>query len=275
MLVDEDIHRPAGISFDYSTQRLYWADIKEGIYFTIESINLDGKERKLEHEGTHSKPFGVAVDSQAVYWTDVNNNALWKLPKSQTYSAPEQIRHFVEKPLGIIAKNIQVVEFDDCKNLKKATLSYNHNKTIQEDYTRLPDANRQQEEEITCFNGGIKGKENYCQCPRGYAGKACELNLCYNYCVHGDCYTSALGYPQCRCLKHFGGKRCEIDICEGFCLNGGVCGRGLGIRDLPTCSCLEGFTGSRCEVANDICNVFCQKRKDDVLVSEQKEIVCR
>lgn len=238
---------------------------------------MDGKEREVVHEGTHSKPFGVAVDSKAIYWTDVNDNALWKISKTDSYSNPQNIRHFVEKPLGIVAKNIQIKEFADCENLKKAIISYSHNKTIQEVYQHLTDSiqEQKQDQDVICFNGGIKGKENYCQCPRGYAGKSCELNLCHNYCVHGDCYTSSLGYPQCRCLKHFGGKRCEIDICEGFCLNGGVCGRGLGIRDIPTCSCLQGFSGNRCEVADDICNVFCQKRKDDVLISEQKEVICR
>ncbi|XP_044269142.1 protein cueball [Tribolium madens] len=268
ILVDAGLHRPAGISIDYKTQRLYWADIKEGIYYSIESTNLEGKEREVVYEGTHSKPFGVAVDSDAVYWTDINNNVLWKIPKHDKDSVPERLRHFKEKPMGIIAKNVQITSFPDCEELSKAISSYN--KTVEEIFKRVSQES-EETEEVICLNGGFLVDDKFCHCPRGYAGKFCEISLCYNYCVHGECYASSLGYPQCHCLKGFGGKRCNRDMCDGFCLNGGVCKRG---GELPICECQEGFTGRRCESTLDICEVFCQDRQNDVLIT-QKEVVCR
>lgn len=78
VLIDSDLRQLTGIAIDYRSRRLYWADMREGIYYRIDSSNLDGKEREIVYEGTHTKPFGIAVDENAVYWTDVTNNALWR-----------------------------------------------------------------------------------------------------------------------------------------------------------------------------------------------------
>ncbi|KAH0815849.1 hypothetical protein GEV33_006942 [Tenebrio molitor] len=270
VLVDSGLHRPAGISIDYKSHRLFWADIKEGIYFSIESTNLEGKEREVVHEGTHSKPFGVAVDSDAVYWTDINNNVLWKISKDDTDSVPTRLRHFKEKPMGIIAKNVQITSFPDCEELSKAVSSYN--RSVSEVFKQETDA--EDTEEMICLNGGHMTDYNFCHCPRGFAGKFCEISLCHNYCVHGKCYSSSLGYPQCLCLKGFGGKRCERDVCDGYCLNDGVCSRAVKAGEFPICNCQEGFTGNRCENALDMCDVFCQQRVNGLLISEE-DVLCR
>lgn len=70
--------QPAGIAIDYKNQQVYWGDTREGIYYRIYRADLNGKEREIVYEGTHTTPFGIAVDESSVYWTDVNNNALWR-----------------------------------------------------------------------------------------------------------------------------------------------------------------------------------------------------
>lgn len=269
--MDSGLHKPIGIAIDYTEQRLYWTDIKEGIYYSLESTNLSGSERQVVYEGTHVKPFGVAVDSEAIYWTDLNNNILWMMSKHDKEAVPKEIRHFKGKPMGIITKNVQIKTLPDCDVLSKAVASYN--KSVVEVFKEESDVELENEE--TCFNGGYLTDSNVCHCLRGFAGKNCEISLCHNYCVHGECYSSSLGYPQCRCLRGFGGKRCERDVCDNYCLNGGVCSRVTESGVFATCSCPDGFTGNRCEESTiEICNVFCQTHKNDVLISKET-VICR
>lgn len=217
-------------------------------------------------EGTHSKPFAVAVDADAIYWTDTNNNALWKMSKYGDNSVPKRVRDFSERPMGLIAKNIQITTLPHCHNLYQAEKKFN--KSVVEVFKQTDDEDVQ-----VCLNGGEMMAGNQCKCRRGYMGGSCEISLCHNYCVHGDCYLSARGFTQCRCHKSFSGARCERDLCDGFCLNGGFCQRDSSKE--PSCKCQEGFAGRQCERSSDICRVFCEERKDEVLMSDQNEVICR
>lgn len=42
--VDTNVRWPTGLAIDYPARRLYWTDLKS---HTIESIGLDGRERRL------------------------------------------------------------------------------------------------------------------------------------------------------------------------------------------------------------------------------------
>nr|QBF03701.1 vitellogenin receptor [Laodelphax striatellus] len=65
--VRNDIEWPNGITTDHGNQRLYWVDAKLA---TIESIRLDGKDRRkvLEHALVH--PYSIAVFEDTLYWSD-------------------------------------------------------------------------------------------------------------------------------------------------------------------------------------------------------------
>ena len=269
MLIDTDLFRPIGISVDYVTQRLYWVDMRQGIYYRIDRSDLNGRNRQIVFEGTHQKPVGVAVDVQFIYWTDVNNNALWVLKKDQI-ERPTKIREFKEKPMGVVTKHLGFSGTVDCANIMEAITNYNESST--ETFEEVVDV----EESVPslCLNRG-KEVESGCECPRGFTGQQCEISLCYNYCVEGACVPSGLGYPQCHCRFGFRGTRCEINSCEQFCLNGGTCKHVKGSPWGANCTCPGNFTGTRCEIGknmSDGCSEYC---KNEQRGDEEKDEKCR
>lgn len=57
---------PNGLSVDYTSGKLYWADARSD---TIECVDLDGSNRKVVLQNmTH--PFGLDVYNGFIYWTD-------------------------------------------------------------------------------------------------------------------------------------------------------------------------------------------------------------
>lgn len=67
ILVSDDLFMPTGITVDHLAQKIYWADMREGIYYRIESVSFDGSDRKVVFEGTHQRPFGIAVDKVTTF----------------------------------------------------------------------------------------------------------------------------------------------------------------------------------------------------------------
>ncbi|KAJ8924992.1 hypothetical protein NQ315_001157 [Exocentrus adspersus] len=263
VLVNTGIVYPEGIAIDYHSQRLFWTDTRGGsIYGRIESTTLDGKEREVVFEGTHTKPFGLAVDGDVIYFTDTNNNALYRIHKSKK-SEPEKIIVFDKRPMGLVINNIRIEDISDCKAFEaaadKATMSRNEAPSVKE------------EEPKECSNAGTL-VDNTCVCKRGFNGTRCETPLCHNFCMNGDCRVSYLGKLTCRCDRGFVGSRCERSKCDNFCLNGGDCSI-VSARDRPQCQCPEGFIGDRCEYSVKICDLYCADR-DNEFFSEDYELLC-
>lgn len=70
---------PEGLAIDYKAQKLYWADSRVGtVGGRIESINLDGTDRKIVVEKNTMQPYGLAVGEDAIYFTDTNNHRLYR-----------------------------------------------------------------------------------------------------------------------------------------------------------------------------------------------------
>lgn len=266
------------MSIDYERQRIYWADSGEGIYFRIESSNLNGKERQIVFEGTHIKPFAVAVDSAAIYWTDVNSNALWRIEKVNLNSAPENIRNFTESPYGMVVRNGQISKIEVCKNLADAIEKYNDSleEVALEEKEKSVTTTEMIEERLDgCLNGG-QFVDGYCKCTRGFSGQYCHISLCHNYCIQGGCYMSSIGYPMCRCKTGFDGNRCQHNVCDGFCLNNGKCNMDEGGN--PQCQCGNDFVGSRCEMNvsfKNLCKLYCDTASGESLPSADGELICR
>lgn len=262
---------PEGITIDYKAQRIYWADSMFGTTGRIESSTLDGKDRKTVLERNTMQPFGIAVDEAAIYWTDINNKGLFKILKGQAPdTTPQKLDKFTRMPMGLIANNNIVKEELDCIYLQESIKKYKEEKKEEPDQFGLPE----DEEEIKdCLNGGeLLG--NYCNCPRGFAGRRCELSVCQNLCLNGDCYMSSVGKPICRCERGFVGDRCQKNICDGYCLNGGECSI-HSQRDIPKCQCEESFIGDRCEYSRDVCDIYCAERDQEDLVVDKFERLCR
>lgn len=65
--VSNNIRWPNGLTIDYPNQRLYWVDAK---FSTIESILLDGTDRRVILADVVKHPYAIAVFEDKLYWSD-------------------------------------------------------------------------------------------------------------------------------------------------------------------------------------------------------------
>ncbi|XP_073946899.1 low-density lipoprotein receptor repeat domain-containing protein cueball isoform X3 [Choristoneura fumiferana] len=247
-VIGDNIFMPVSIAVDQQTKKLYWADDKEGIHYSIESSDLDGTQasRKTLHVGTFHQPNALTVSKDSVYWVDWGYKSVWKLPKKALQNAePKELIGFSNKvPFGIVA-NYQVADqtegVNDCSNL--VSLSQNTS-AINNSFTIPKDVG------LFCLHGVKVDGKLACTCSQGYIGERCEISVCQNFCFQGDCSLEANGQPTCRCQKGFNGARCETNMCDGHCLNNGVCS--IDDSHKAVCACVGDYTGKRCETYNPV-----------------------
>ncbi|RLU26774.1 hypothetical protein DMN91_000571 [Ooceraea biroi] len=73
LFVTENLGWPNSVSIDYPNGRLYWVDTK---LRKVESIRLDGTDRRIILEDMVKHPFSVAVFENKLYWNDWYTNTI-------------------------------------------------------------------------------------------------------------------------------------------------------------------------------------------------------
>ncbi|XP_012532761.2 vitellogenin receptor [Monomorium pharaonis] len=73
VFVSEKLGWPKSVTIDYPNERLYWVDAKSKI---IESIHLDGTDRRLVLHDIIQQPFSLAVFENKLYWSDWESNMI-------------------------------------------------------------------------------------------------------------------------------------------------------------------------------------------------------
>ncbi len=68
ILHDTSLSTPYGLTLDYDTQILYWADYTLN---KIEKSNVDGSNRQLVTTSLVNNPYSITFFNGRLYWTDV------------------------------------------------------------------------------------------------------------------------------------------------------------------------------------------------------------
>ncbi|CAH1638564.1 unnamed protein product [Spodoptera littoralis] len=123
VLIDNNIYMPISLTIDQQTKKLYWADDKEGIKYSIESADLDGKNRVTLLSGFFHQPNALTVSKGFIYWVDWGYKSMWQLSKNPPFDAePVIIKDFNnETPFGIAANykiEDQIEGIEECNALK-------------------------------------------------------------------------------------------------------------------------------------------------------------
>ncbi|XP_016958873.1 protein cueball [Drosophila biarmipes] len=295
-IVNASIHMPKGIVVDQFSDRLFWIDDLDGIYFSVESSKLDGSDRQLVLKDKNQEPLNLAVTNDAIYWTDKTTKAVWSHPKVRvikvtTTAKPDEeedstdktnfdpepvievsplvrVANLSEEARGIVVRTgfYQRLQKDShCASIVRKVKERLDEQTNKNEIRSLLDQKMKVLEDERCMNGGqYKAATDLCICPTGFKGSRCEVRECHHYCIHGSCYMSEQAYPKCFCQPGFEGERCEVNKCTGLCLNGGHCLVSENENEPPSCECPPNFGGARCEQnSTEICSLFCRLLKHE------------
>ncbi|KAJ8735948.1 hypothetical protein PYW07_007568 [Mythimna separata] len=244
---------------------MYWVDeIPIEFAMSVESANFNGKNRKRLYIINYLSS-SLTVSKEFIYWQNGHNAGTWQLPKNASQVARELSTPYRSCwPCQLIAANYTVQEqtegIHSCAALQGLMPSYS----------------KPESTASVCQNYCLEGNCSVnaeggptCSCKAGHSGQRCELNVCYQYCLHnGVCSLNEEKEPVCQCTAGYYGQRCEISSCKGYCLQGNC---SFGTDAQPKCSCEAGYSGARCEV--NACHKHCSN--DGICsLNEEDEPVC-
>ncbi|XP_028179549.1 protein cueball-like [Ostrinia furnacalis] len=105
VIVHTHLHMPLqlGLAIDQRTKRLYWADEKEGIHFSIESSNLEGEDRQILLNDAHHRPNTLTISKDWIYWVHSGYKTVWKLAKDKENVEPLEVLKLTKSIFGVVA----------------------------------------------------------------------------------------------------------------------------------------------------------------------------
>ncbi|XP_056643570.1 low-density lipoprotein receptor-related protein 4 isoform X1 [Diorhabda sublineata] len=72
-IITESVFWPNGLTIDYTSNQIYWADAKHNV---IETSNFDGKYRKKVISKGLPHPFAITIFEDAIFWTDWHTKSI-------------------------------------------------------------------------------------------------------------------------------------------------------------------------------------------------------
>ncbi|GAB1865448.1 Putative vitellogenin receptor [Camponotus japonicus] len=76
--ITENLGWPVSLTIDYPNNRLYWLDKRKNV---IESIRLDGTDRRVVLDDIIQSPYSLAVFENKLYWSDWHENTIQSCDK--------------------------------------------------------------------------------------------------------------------------------------------------------------------------------------------------
>ncbi|CAK8674679.1 unnamed protein product [Clavelina lepadiformis] len=111
VIASSGIVHPNGLTIDYSTHELFWADDKTS---TIEKMSWDGSSRVIIRQGrNYPAPLGVAVYKDYIFWVDSKRNSLLRASKDPSNSENPVVYRDGLANLNAVAVYDQSVHPDD------------------------------------------------------------------------------------------------------------------------------------------------------------------
>ncbi|XP_048109211.1 LOW QUALITY PROTEIN: low-density lipoprotein receptor-related protein 8 [Alosa alosa] len=98
VLVSERIEWPNGITLDLSSRRLYWLDSKLHL---ISSVDFNGNNRRVLTSSTSPHPFALTVFEDLVYWTDLDDEAIYSANRHTGHDMATLAQH-LNNPLALV-----------------------------------------------------------------------------------------------------------------------------------------------------------------------------
>ena len=113
---------PNGLAVDQDTDRLYWADSKLDV---IESIKIDGSDRRAILTTRSIHPYSLAVFEDTIYWSDWDSYEIFSCNKFNGKNFKVLVKEAGLRPMGIAVAHPILLEADiaapcsghDCSHL--------------------------------------------------------------------------------------------------------------------------------------------------------------
>ncbi|KAJ8735823.1 hypothetical protein PYW07_007443 [Mythimna separata] len=248
----DGIREPYNLAIDQQKQKIYWFEPSRHVYYDIYSADLNGnnKDTNVHYTPNDKEIFSplnaLTVLGQSLFFVGYCPLCtIWNFQKSalnrySNYTSFPQLHK--EIPVSIVANyklSDQIQGIRDCQ----ALTSLVQNKSPIDNTYRIATLYGAE----VCVHGTQVDGLSLCECSPGYTGERCDVPVCENYCIHGNCSVNEESLPECSCAAGYSGERCQVDPCHGYCQNGGDCS--LNGMSEPVCECKGDFVGVRCEVS--------------------------
>merc|ERR1719347_2209924 len=97
-LVNDDLVWPNGLAIDLVLDRIYWSDAKKDV---IESVRMDGSDRRVILDMVAKHPFSMAVFEDSLYWSDWEMQEIVSCNKFNGKNFKTLVKEAGIRPMGI------------------------------------------------------------------------------------------------------------------------------------------------------------------------------